>query len=124
VKTQLELFPNLPIRRNPATYWARYWAYLKSDKWKEKAEVTKARADYFCEYFGPTCEGWTNLECYHRSYANVFREVPGIDTMCVCRSCHIYIHAHPIIRADNDNVPQADNDNELWDAYYNNSRRR
>jgi hypothetical protein len=25
--------------------------------------------------------------------------------MCVCRSCHIYIHAHPIIRADNDNDP-------------------
>ena len=105
MKTQFELFPNLPTVCNPTTFWARYRAYLRSTKWKQVSQATKALANYECEYFGPTCEWRTNLECHHRSYANVFRETPGVDTMCVCRGCHIYIHAHPILKADNDNEP-------------------
>ncbi len=112
MQTQFELFPNLPTARNPATFWARYRTYLKSVKWKEVSEATKRLANYECEYFGPTCEWQSNLQAHHRSYNNVFRETPGIDTMCVCRNCHIYIHSHPIMKADNDNIPQPANDNK------------
>jgi len=82
VKTQFELFPNLPTVRNPSNFWARYRAYLKSVKWKEVSAATKALANYECEYFGPTCEWQDNLECHHRNYSNVFRETPA-STPCV-----------------------------------------
>jgi hypothetical protein len=107
MQTQYELFPNLPVVRNPSTYWARYKAYLRSVRWKEIAEATKRAADFQCEYFGPTCTRSTHLECHHRTYVNIFREHPGDDTMCVCRNCHIYIHAHLRLSADNDNRKSA-----------------
>src|SRR5439155_23574458 len=112
MKTQYELFPNLPIVLNPTTFWARYRAYLRSARWKEKSEATKKLANYECEYFGPTCEWQNNLDCHHRNYNNVFREIPGVDTMCVCRNYHNWIHSHPIMKADNDNNPQPANDNK------------
>lgn len=107
MQTQFELFPNLPYVPNPATYWQRYKAYMRSARWKEISIATKALSDYRCEYMGPTCLGietpYSMLECHHRTYVNVFREKPGIDTMCVCRNCHQWIHSHPIMKADNDN---------------------
>jgi hypothetical protein len=107
MKTQLELFPNLPIVKNPYTYWARYKAYLKSDKWEIVSNVTKQLAGYQCQHNGPTCTSTRDLQCHHLSYISLFRERPGIDTICVCGNCHIWIHSHPKIKPDNDNNPLA-----------------
>jgi hypothetical protein len=97
-KKQLELFSNLPVVPDPN----RYQGYMKSVRWKERSEATKALAGYQCQYFGPTCQWQDSLECHHLNYDNVFNETPGVDTICVCRSCHIYIHN---LQADNDNDP-------------------
>jgi hypothetical protein len=109
MRTQFDLFPNLPKVRNPATYWARLKAYWQSSRWREIAIATKKLANFRCEYMGPTCLGdevpLHLLDAHHRSYINVFNEVPGVDTMCVCRACHDWIHSHPRVRADNDNLP-------------------
>ena len=107
MKTQYELFATLPVVRNPATYWQRYTAYMRSARWREIAEKTKRIANFTCQYLGPTCS-WpdtSGLAAHHRTYINIFRERPGIDTICVCRNCHIYLHAHPKMSADNDNRP-------------------
>jgi hypothetical protein len=104
--TQLELFPPLPTVRDPMTYWARYRTYVeKSQSWRLIAEETKRLANYQCERCerNPGTTPGLILNAHHRTYLNIFREVPGIDTMCICWECHRYIHAHPQIRADNDN---------------------
>jgi hypothetical protein len=105
VRTQFELFPNLPTVLDPVKRYARYRAYLKSDRFKAIAEATKKLANYQCEYFGPTCQGSINLECHHRNYDNLYSETPGVDTMCVCRNCHLHVHE---IKAANDNIPPAE----------------
>jgi hypothetical protein len=107
MQTQLELFPNLPTVRNPMTYWARYNAYLKSTAWRLIAEETKRLANYQCERCGRAAPN-VILNAHHRTYINVFREQPGRDTMCICYDCHRYIHAHPVILADNDNFKRKD----------------
>jgi hypothetical protein len=110
MQTQLELFPNLPTVRDPMTYWARYKRYLKSAAWRVIAEETKRLAGYKCEREFCTSGPNAVLDAHHRNYFNVFRERPGIDTMCICRDCHRYLHAHPkILQAANDNF-------KLWET--------
>src|SRR5262252_4488652 len=104
MKTQLELFPSLPLVRDPCFYWQRYRKYLRSHLWTHYIKpVTFELADYSCQANKPGCNGRAQ-ECHHLTYMFWARGMdrPGEHTIAVCRPCHQWIHAHPLIAA-NDN---------------------
>ena len=64
----------------------KYYEYLRSDEWREKAERAKAEAGNRCQ----TCNrsrAETQLEAHHRTYEHLGNERPG-DITVLCRDCH------------------------------------
>lgn len=106
MQTQFELFPSLPVVLNPGTYWRRYENYLRSTLWRHIRRATLLAAEYRCQVKKAGCFGYAN-EVHHLSYLRWNRDGdrPGIDTIAICSMCHRYIHSHPVMVPDNDNLP-------------------
>jgi hypothetical protein len=110
MQTQLELFPRLPLLHDPDGWYKRYQKYLRSHFWtRYVVPATFEAADWRCQAMKPGCKGVAE-ECHHTTYVLWPRGLdrPGDSTMAVCRSCHRWIHSHPIMLPDpaNDNEPQ------------------
>jgi len=61
---------------------ARYYAYLKTDKWKEKSRKAVER-DEVCQ----ACLGRPATQAHHLHYKHIFNE-PLFDLVGVCARCH------------------------------------
>jgi hypothetical protein len=110
MKTQYELFPNLPLVRDPYSYWRRLQRYYRSWLWLRYIRpVTFQLADWTCQANKPGCNGRAE-QCHHLTYLFWSRGMdrPGEHTIAVCNNCHRYIHSHPVMWPDaaNDNEPQ------------------
>lgn len=68
----------------------QYQEYLKSEEWKEKANVIRR-----LKYNHPKCElcgkGETQLDVHHISYENVLHEFPH-ELVALCHDCHMKVH--------------------------------
>jgi 5-methylcytosine-specific restriction endonuclease McrA len=60
-----------------------YHRYLKSKRWKKKAEAARKRAGYRCQL----CNQRKPLQVHHRTYERLGYELPG-DLIALCASCH------------------------------------
>ena len=68
----------------------RYWEYVQTPQWKERANHMRARAGHRCQICnsrkGP-------LDVHHRCYDDVGEE-DNRDLVVLCRECHDLFHAH------------------------------
>lgn len=70
---------------NPLTQ-AGYYEYIKSPKWREKAEEAKARAGNRCQVCNRS-RAEVQLDAHHRTYERLGHELPE-DITVLCRECH------------------------------------
>lgn len=78
------------VQKLPVKNLDAYLRYLKTTQWEtKKAKLIKASGNR-CAVCGAT----EHLQPHHLSYDHVFVEspVPGVDMICICRSCHGSIH--------------------------------
>ena len=61
-----------------------YEAYIRSDEWRERADVAKKRAGYRCQICN---RGDITLNVHHRTYERLGNELPE-DLTVLCRNCH------------------------------------
>jgi len=61
-----------------------YHSYLRSYKWRSKAEQCKRRAKYRCQLCGRED---IPLDAHHNNYDNLGDEKPE-DLIALCRRCH------------------------------------
>ena len=79
-----------------------YSAYIKSGRWKKKADRVKERAGWRCMACNRP-RGYVQLEAHHRTYERLGYEIPE-DLICLCRDCHqavtdvrrYKLHARPL----------------------------
>lgn len=60
-----------------------YQTYLRSRRWKARAERAKRRAGYRCQI----CNSSMNLEVHHRTYERLGYEADD-DLTVLCARCH------------------------------------
>lgn len=60
-----------------------YRNYIRSARWKRKADAAKARAGHRCQ----VCNSPDNLNAHHRTYSRLGHEHPS-DITVLCRKCH------------------------------------
>lgn len=70
---------------------ARYYAYLKSNQWREKREVALEMYGRVCGL----CGSKHDLQVHHRTYKNIYKELME-DLMILCESCHSHHHKSQI----------------------------
>lgn len=70
----------------------RYIEYLKSDKWKSKAQARLQIDNYTCQCCG--CSGTQNnpLEIHHVTYKHIYDENVYTDLVTLCHVDHATIH--------------------------------
>lgn len=61
----------------------KYQAYIRSQKWRQKAERVKKRDNYRCQ----TCLSQEDLEVHHKTYEHLYEE-PMKDLITLCKFCH------------------------------------
>lgn len=66
-----------------AAWWANYNAYLRTDKWRAKADAVLRRANRTCE----ACGVRAATQVHHTTYDHVGDE-PLWELRAVCRPCH------------------------------------
>lgn len=66
-----------------AEWWAKYNAYLRTEKWRSKADAVLRRANRMCEACGVS----TATQVHHTTYDHVGDE-PLWELRAVCRPCH------------------------------------
>lgn len=64
-----------------------YETYLRSARWKRKADAAKARALYQCQGCGRP-SGIVTLNAHHRTYVRLGYEVPEDITVLCQEACH------------------------------------
>lgn len=65
---------------------ATYYEYIKSPKWRERAEEAKARAGNRCQVCNRS-RAEVQLDAHHRTYERLGNELPE-DITILCRDCH------------------------------------
>lgn len=63
-----------------------YELYIRSDRWKRKADAAKKRAGYRCQGCNRH-RGQVILEAHHRTYERLGFELDG-DITVFCTECH------------------------------------
>ena len=71
-----------------------YAEYIRSDKWKEKADAAKKHADYKCQL----CNSDGKLHAHHRTYERLGDELPE-DITVLCAECHAKFHNKGLFHA-------------------------
>lgn len=69
----------------------QYYAYLKSDQWREKRRAA-------LQFYGNNCclcGTRHNIQVHHRNYRNIFKESME-DLILLCESCHKTFHKKKI----------------------------
>jgi len=69
-----------------------YEAYLRSSRWRKRADAAKARALYQCQGCGRP-QGVVTLNAHHRTYVRLGYEVPEDLTVLCQEACHPAITA-------------------------------
>lgn len=68
-----------------------YWAYLKTDAWKEKKTEIIEQKGLRCENCGREFPRW-KLELHHRHYNMEFGTETKEDLILLCEECHESMH--------------------------------
>lgn len=68
------------------TFPVNYETYIRSSRWKKKADAAKARAGWRCQGCNRH-RGQVTLEAHHRTYERLGFELPG-DITVFCPACH------------------------------------
>jgi len=68
-----------------------YFAYIKTQDWKEKSDKAKKRAGYHCQICNAP-EGDAKLNTHHRTYERLGNELPS-DLIVLCEFCHTKFHS-------------------------------
>jgi hypothetical protein len=63
-----------------------YYEYIRSEKWKSKAELCKRLAGWRCQVCNRSLDD-VPLNAHHRTYANLGHE-EQCDLVCLCKDCH------------------------------------
>ena len=79
-----------PRRREKPKRKFDYYKYLRSRKWRAKAEAAKKRAGYACQ----KCGKRVPLTVHHWTYARLGRELPE-DLSALCWPCHQEVQREP-----------------------------
>jgi hypothetical protein len=69
-----------------------YHAYLRTNKWKMKADAARERAGHRCQVCNRP-SGKVQLDVHHRTYERIFNEAPE-DLTVLCHDCHIIFEKH------------------------------
>lgn len=69
-----------------------YDDYIRSAKWRKRAQVAKVAAGHRCQICY-TPESEAVLHTHHRTYRNLGNEKPE-DLIVLCEDCHFLFHRH------------------------------
>lgn len=69
-----------------------YQEYLKSDTWKQKANMRMKIDGYRCQGCKTCGSAENRLEIHHLSYERLGHENPYTDLVVVCHICHKNLH--------------------------------
>lgn len=86
VEEQVKLAKQAPHHSHQTNTTIIYEEYIKSQKWREKAEEAKARAGNRCQVCNRS-RAEVQLEAHHRTYDRLGQEFPE-DITVLCRECH------------------------------------
>jgi len=70
----------------------RYYEYLQSESWKNKARQRLEIDNYICQGCGSKGSALNPLNCHHMTYHNIYHEDIYKDLVTLCRCCHLTIH--------------------------------
>jgi hypothetical protein len=83
---------------------AEYYAYIKSDAWKRRADAAKDRAGWRCQ----VCYSDGLLDAHHRTYDRLGNEMDS-DITVLCRECHkLYEFARKFEKRKSEKKPAAE----------------
>jgi len=80
-----KFIPEFPASKS--NNYLNYYDYIKSDKWKKRANDARRRANFHCQI----CNSSKNLHVHHRTYERLGNEKPT-DLIVLCAECHKLFH--------------------------------
>jgi hypothetical protein len=76
-----------------------YAEYRETPHWQRKRRETLETTGGLCKW----CQAPAD-DCHHTTYRNLWHEVPGVDTIPLCRPCHEHVHG----RSSRDSKPEVE----------------